>query len=182
MIVTAVHAGESSFRVDVVPRDTEVATPVLNAVGLYAGQTLCSCRPGAHELQVVADGRWTIRLTVPVLTAAAIDLPENLAGWGSRVIVVASHTERRMHVTTTHLGASNFIVSLTEFGDTKGSELLTNDIGLVHDVTAVDVPQGAFLLQIEADGAWEVRFDAGCGSPPAGHGRGGNEARNRRAR
>lgn len=142
MIVTAVHTGASTFILDGVPRDTEVATTILNEIGPYAGQVLCSCRPGAHELQVVADGRWTVRLTVPISTAAAIDLPESLAGRGSRVIVVASRTERRMHVTTTHLGTSNVIVALTGFGDTEGSELLTNDIGLVHDVTVVDVPPG----------------------------------------
>lgn len=182
MIVTAVHAGKSNFIVDVVPRDTEIATTILNEIGPYAGQVLCSCRPGAHELQVVADGRWTVRLTVPVSTAAAIDLPESLAGRGSRVIVVASRTERRMHVTTTHLGTSNFIVSLTGFGAMEGSELLTNDIGLVHDVTAVDVPPGAFLLRIEADGAWEVCFDADGGAPPAGRERDGIDNRNHRSR
>lgn len=57
----------------------------------------------------------------------------------------------------THNGNSNFIVHLM---DTNGNvqEYVVNEIGAYNGSQAFNVPEGDYLLNVEADGSWTVKI------------------------
>jgi hypothetical protein len=62
-------------------------------------------------------------------------------------------------VSATHRGEANFIVQMIGYGTTSGQAYLFNEIGNFHGQTLMDdLPRGSYLLYVQADGAWTIRF------------------------
>jgi hypothetical protein len=62
-------------------------------------------------------------------------------------------------VTGVHRGRSNFIVHLIGYGNLSGTEYVFNEIGRYRGQTLLDsMPRGSYLVWVQADGAWTLRF------------------------
>jgi hypothetical protein len=59
-------------------------------------------------------------------------------------------------------GAVELIVDLIGYGSTTGEEGLFNEIGNFQGQTLMSssLPRGSYLLDVQADGAWTIRFTA----------------------
>ncbi len=158
LVVTATHAGSANFIVELVGRGRHDL--LVNEIGSYAGQVAAEdVRPGRYRLPVDADGAWTIVVTRPVPGPSAKAVPAVFRGHGSRVLRIRARRALQPVVTAAHRGRSNFIVMLIGYGNLTGSTLLFNEIGRYRGQTLVDdMPTGSYLLAVEADGDWTIRF------------------------
>lgn len=112
-----------------------------------------------NSFAIKADGAWTFRLTQPVPKANAKEVPGKLTGSGPTVPHVQTVDELQPVVTASHRGASNFIVYLIGIGDLTGTILLFNEIGNFDGEELIEeMPAGGYLLAVEADGNWTLRF------------------------
>jgi hypothetical protein len=159
-VVTAQHRGSSNFTVELVSRGGGGSELLVNEIGNYRGQVAVEdAAAGRYRVPVGADGRWTIRFTQPVPTSAAKRVPGAVAGRGARVVQIRATEDLQPIINVRHRGQSNFVVELIGYGDTSGYELLVNEIGNYTGETLLDdMPQGSYLLAVQADGPWTVRF------------------------
>ncbi len=142
LVVTGANSGDSNFIVHLVSRgfggDEDF---VFNEIGPWHGQALLSdAKKGRYRVSIQAAGTWTLR------------------GSGSRVIPIQARSGFQALVSATHRGDANFIVHMTGYGWTTGEEFLFNEIGNYSGQTLVDVPRGPFLVDVQADGPWTIRF------------------------
>jgi hypothetical protein len=63
-------------------------------------------------------------------------------------------------VRATHTGQANFIVQLIGYGTVSGTLYLFNEIGRYRGEVLADdeMPTGHYLLYVQADGNWTLRF------------------------
>jgi hypothetical protein len=157
LIVTAQHTGSSNFAINLVGGGSNDL--LVNEIGRYYGQVAVeSVSKGRYRVAIDADGRWVLTFTQPIPSARlARPMPGRYSGHGARVVRLRSTRDLQPVVTATHRGQSNFAVNLIGYGNTSGNELLFNEIGNYHGQTLVDdVPQGHYLLAVEADGTWTI--------------------------
>jgi hypothetical protein len=160
-VVTARHRGSSNFVVELVSPGAGGGSDLLiNEIGNYSGQVaLDEAEAGRYRVPVTADGPWTIRFTQPVPTPAAKRVPGTVRGRGSRVVQIRSSQDLQPVIDVRHRGRSNFVVDLIGYGDTSGTELLVNEIGNYSGQSLLnDMPEGSYLLAVQADGPWTVKF------------------------
>lgn len=158
LVVEATHQGASNFVIELVGGGGNEL--LVNEIGSYDGATLAPfVAAGRARIAVTADGSWRLRLTQPVPSDADTPIPGAVSGRGDDVIALQSTEDLQPIVQARHRGNSNFIASLYGFGDTSGEEFLFNEIGNYTGETLLnDLPEGHFLLAVNADGAWTVRF------------------------
>ena len=101
-------------------------------------------------LKIEADGAWTANVK-PVSSARKWTASGKLSGKGDDVVRVDPPASGLTAATIKHQGKSNFAV--TSYSP-EGGDLLVNEIGAFSGEELL--PNGTFLLQIEADGAWTV--------------------------
>lgn len=157
-VVAAVHRGSSNFIVELVtPGGSEL---LVNDIGNYSGEiAYAGAAAGRYRLRVDADGSWTVSITQPVPRPRDKTVPTTLSGRGADVVKIRTDEDLQPIVEATHRGQSNFIVSLIGYGDTSGDELIFNEIGNFSGETIVnDMPTGSYLLAVQADGPWTVKF------------------------
>jgi uncharacterized protein YdbL (DUF1318 family) len=157
-VVNATHRGSANFIAELVgPGESEL---LVNEIGNYDGQVLIEdVAAGRYRLKVEADGSWAFRFTQPVPLPDAKRVPGTISGRGPRVIQIRTSEDLQPIIDLRHRGRTNFIVDLVGLGDTSGSELLANEIGNYAGQTLVnEMPAGSYLLSVEADGAWTVKF------------------------
>jgi hypothetical protein len=162
LVVTGSHTGSSNFIVDLVGRGPNADTDdnLFNEIGRFFGQTAVSdASSGPYRVSVEADGSWVLRFQQPVSTGNERHILGTVTGRGARVIPVRADHDIQPVATATHRGQANFIVDLIGYGDTSGDDNLFNEIGNFHGQTLVeDLPTGSYLLYVQADGAWTIRF------------------------
>jgi hypothetical protein len=158
LVVTAVHRGAANFILELVGSgDSQL---LVNTIGNYSGAVAyADAAAGRYRMKVEADGAWTIWLTQPVPSASAKLIPGTVSGRGPTVIRIRTEEDLQPIADVTHRGQANFIVELIGYGDNTGSQLLINQIGNYSGQTLVDdMPKGGYLLAVQADGLWSVRF------------------------
>jgi hypothetical protein len=157
-VATAFHNGQSNFIVHLVGAGTDEG--LFNEIGAYSGQAaVADVRPGRYRVAIQADGAWTLGFAQPTPPRGAKLIPGTISGHGARVVAIRSTRSMQPIVTATHRGQSNFIVHLIGYGTTTGEEGLFNEIGNYHGQTLVSsLPRGSYLLSVQADGAWAIRF------------------------
>lgn len=69
-----------------------------------------------------------------------------------------------LRVSFSHEGSSNFIVWLQD-GEGNNEELIVNEIGSLSGSRAFDVSTGTYLLEIDANGAWQVEVSQASENP-----------------
>jgi hypothetical protein len=162
LVVTGRHTGSSNFIVDLVGRGATagVDANLFNEIGSFEGQTAANdISAGPYRVTVDADGSWILRFQQPMPTPAARHVLDTISGRGARVIPVLADHDIQPVVTAKHRGQSNFIVDLIGYGDTSGDLNLFNEIGNFQGQTLVDdMPEGGYLLYVQADGTWTLRF------------------------
>ena len=157
VIVQATHRGSANFVIELVGAGTEL---LVNEIGNYSGRVAyADAAAGRYRVKITADGPWTIKFTQPVPTPTAKLVPGTFSGRGPDVLKVRTEEDLQPIVDVRHRGQANFVVELIGYGDSSGSELLVNEIGNYSGQTLVDdMPQGSYLLAVQADGPWTVKF------------------------
>ncbi len=71
------------------------------------------------------------------------------------MLKIRAHDDLQPIVRARHRGEANFIV-VTE---TRPGKILFNEIGnYVGEILVSDMPAGSYLLSVQADGQWTIRF------------------------
>jgi hypothetical protein len=161
LVVSGGHQGQANFIVDLVSRSGGGSENLYNEIGNFNGETLVEeTATGHYRVRVEADGAWTLRFRQPVPSDSAKRLPGTVRGDGAQVVPVRSSEDLQPVIRATHRGEANFIVDLVGYGEeTSGSENLFNEIGNFKGETLLDdLPAGDYLLHVQADGHWTLRF------------------------
>lgn len=149
-IVTFTHSGSRNFIVTSFDGSGNQIDLLVNDIGAYEGT-----RPldfGSSELterlEIQADGSWTV-LVEPLSSAKTVRVPTaNTSGQGDMVLLLSGSSPDTAEIS--HTGESNFIVQA--FGNSR--RLLVNEIGNYSGT--VIVPQDTFVLEVQADGRWQL--------------------------
>jgi Protein of unknown function (DUF2510) len=148
-LVTATHQGSANFQISGLDASNQPTVDgLVNAIGNYSGTTaygLVDLGTPPVKLEVVADGRWTIKIA-PISTAAV--LPASATGKGDTVF---RYEGGAIDMAITHRGTSNFTVQ--EYGGDLSSGV--NEIGNYSGT--VPFVAGPTVLVIGADGTWTLQ-------------------------
>jgi len=143
LVATFTHRGTSNFAVVSFDASGGRISLLVNEIGRYDGTVPLNFSTAPAELEISADGAWTVTLSdlrdQPVYAGSA-------AGSGDQVLLVTSGAGR---MAATHAGRSNFVI--LAWGDRR--TLLVNEIGTYSGT--VRLPD-AIALEISADGAWTL--------------------------
>jgi len=153
-IITLTHSGSRNFVVTNYDGNGSQIDLLVNEIGNYNGT-----RPldfGASELterlEIQADGSWTV-LIEPISEAKSVRVPTtNTSGQGDMVLLLSGSSPDTAEIS--HTGESNFVVQA--YGNSR--RLLVNEIGNYSGT--VIVPQDTLVLEIVADGRWQIAIDS----------------------
>ena len=169
-VFTLTHDGSSNFVVKLLDEIGSTQELLVNEIGSFDGsmaigveeQSFISAKPGAHILEISADGDWTAVVEQP-RPATAEALPVSVTGSGCGVSQFFVLDEGLVTFKMSHDGDSNFIVHLYS---SEGSleEFLANEIGSYSGKQAVSVKSsgfigpepGIYILSVTADGDWTI--------------------------
>jgi len=143
VVATFTHRGSSNFAVVSYDENGGRLDLLVNTIGTYDGTVPLNFTTPPAELEISADGPWTVTITdvrdQPVYDGAA-------SGTGDQVLLVTTDAGR---LAAAHDGTSNFVI--IAWGDRRS--LLVNEIGAYSGT--VRLPD-AVALEINADGAWTL--------------------------
>jgi hypothetical protein len=160
VVVTGSHNGQANFIVDLVGQGAHEF--LFNEIGRYRGQAAIEeqLNSGKYRVAIDADGDWTLKFEQPVPKGDAKRLPGTLKGKGAHVVPVHTDDPMQPVVRGAHRGQANFIVDVIGYGDLSGVVNLFNEIGRFSGEVLADeeLPAGDYLVYVQADGAWTLRF------------------------
>ncbi|MGB9927621.1 MAG: YncE family protein [Methanosarcina sp.] len=151
------HDGSSNFIVWLIDGKSGKEIELLaNEIGSFNGSHAVGIESdGDYVLNINADGNWKVTTEQP--TQAAIQsIPLTLQGNGHKASQIFYLEPGMKRFEMKHAGSSNFIIWLM---DDQGNEidLVANEVGNFNGSKAVSITQsGNYLLNIDADGNWEV--------------------------
>lgn len=146
------HQGSQNFIVQGHGEDSDFPDGLVNAIGNYEGTRPINFgrTDPVRELEIQADGPWTIRV------APLTEAPEADNGQGDGVGDAVVRVQGGGRGAFTHDGDMNFIVEAYErFGQFEGMPIV-NEIGPYEGT--VRVPSDTQLLVIQADGNWTFQI------------------------
>ncbi len=152
-ILRITHSGAAAFVVEAVD-DRGVNDVVIDTVGEYEGTrpvNLGELVAAYRELDIRADGRWTIEV-LPMASAERVE-DGRASGRGDEVLLIDGGGPGWF----SHDGQGD--VTVEQYGDSvppSGASII--DGSGVHDL-AITVSDDAEALIITADGAWELAID-----------------------
>jgi hypothetical protein len=154
--VDAEHSGDRNFSVHFVG-DGDYDDMLVNHIGEYSGVTADLLDAGDYQLDVEADGEWSIEVAQP--RAASGDAPSSIEGDGPNILgpfeFDGSHT-----AVSSHSGERNFVVRVLdpEGEQFVGSELVVNEIGEYDGETTFRF-DGVGYVAVQADGDWSLDLE-----------------------
>jgi hypothetical protein len=126
---------------------------LVNDIGSYAGVRLINLEEATRQLEVTADGPWSIELA-PIHQARRFDPDGSIDGTGDDVVIADSSTVDGSRATISHGGDGNFAIwAYTE----SSTDLLVNDIDAYQGT--VRWPGGTVVLDVTAGGSWSVQLE-----------------------
>ncbi len=153
------HTGERNFIVNMVALEGEQWDDELlvNVIGDTEGSSVMSINGGQYQIDVDADGDWSLDLDQPEVTADdQQELPVEESGSGSTWLgPFTADGVNEIH--GTHDGERNFIV--TGHDADGGWELMINEIGEYEGSGTFRAGGGAFWIDVEADGNWTLEIE-----------------------
>ncbi|MFP4235792.1 MAG: PASTA domain-containing protein [Nitriliruptoraceae bacterium] len=148
------HDGDANFIVEALDGDGEVIDVFVNEIGSYDGSTVLGLMPSEVQLDVQADGAWTVEVRQPTFLAAE-DLPLELEGDGDDVTPVFTGEGGAAEVAYSHEGDGNFILEV--YDDFEAVDLLANEVGSTEGSTAGRFDADwAYVIDVTANGPWTV--------------------------
>lgn len=159
LTVDFAHDGEQNFIVDMLALEGEQWDDELlvNVIGDAEGSSVMSVNGGQYQIDVDADGGWSIDLDQPEATADDLqELPVEESGSGSTWLGPFT-AEGVNEIHGSHNGERNFIVSGHDADG--GWELMINEIGEYEGTGTFRADGGAFWVDIEADGDWTLEIE-----------------------
>lgn len=169
-IVSMTHNGSRNFIVHLLNGAGELSASLANAIGVYNGSVAMGVStsnysgvsPGSYELNIQADGNWTIIIEQPrpnIATAIPISFSGNGDGVSSFFALETGLTTFSMN----HDGRRNFIVHLCR-ADGIITSSLVNSIGSYNGKQAVAIKSGdlfgnvpgMYSVSVIADGNWSI--------------------------
>lgn len=153
-LVRITSAGTGNFAVwnyDVSGRRIDL---LVNTIGAYRGTVLIDQfdnQADTTRLEVNSNGAWQIEVA-PLLDATKLVVPGALVGKGDDVVLLRGAKPDLMKIS--HTGSSNFAV----WAFSSRRVLLINDIGNYSGTKPLEI--STFLLEIHADGAWNMNVTA----------------------
>jgi hypothetical protein len=152
-VVEATHDGESNFQVYFVD-DSDYDSVLVNEIGAYEGETAELLDAGDYQLDVEADGDWSIDVRQP--RAASGDAPGSHDDSGPEVF--GPFEFGGSHIATSlHSGESNFqVYVLPSEGDWP--EVVVNEIGTYDGETTFRF-DGVGYVAVQADGNWSLDLE-----------------------
>lgn len=152
-IATITEHGSSNFVVWTIAEDGDETDLLVNTIGNYTGRVIFDTDAGSHTIafKITSNGSWTIVIR-PLTSAPKWSGSGTIKGKGDSVLHITGDVSGFATVKITHSGRENFVV--WSYSD-NGRDLLVNEIGHYSGETLL--PDGTFLLVINADGAWTIR-------------------------
>lgn len=152
------HSGESNFIATMVAIEGEDWDDELlvNVIGSIEGRSVLAVSGGAYQLDVDADGDWSIDLEQPAVSEGdAESPPTEYSGEGpdyfGPVALDGVH-----EVTASHDGERNFI--LQAHGIDGDWDLVVNEIGEFEGSSTLRSNELVYF-DVEADGSWSVSVE-----------------------
>ena len=136
------HNGTSNFAVATLDSSLNQTDLLVNEIGGFLGRVGVNFDGDSTNLEITADGDWTVTL-IPLVQGAHL-LGTTLSGTGKDVLFVNDTAV----YTVTHDGTSNFAVIIYT---KSGRDLLVNEIGAYSGSVPV---RGPGFITVEADGNW----------------------------
>jgi hypothetical protein len=153
------HNGNSNFIIWLLDDEGNYLELLVNEIGGFDGAKAVGIQDGgSYLLGISADGDWTIDIEQPRPSTAS-SIPLTLRGEGQQVPELFYIDAGLTRFEMSHDGNSNFAIWLL---DDEGNyvSLLVNEIGEFDGSKAVGISKnGIYLLDISADGNWEVSIE-----------------------
>ncbi|WP_459887085.1 polysaccharide deacetylase family protein [Halostagnicola bangensis] len=152
-----VHEGNGEFVVEASTADGDLANDLLvSTAGSGPGGSITFVEEGTYQLEVEADGEWSIEIDQPEVTEADLtELPVEESGTGSSFVgPLASEDDISLDVT--HDGNREFLV---DGYDSSGSrEQIVNVVGEFNGSRSYSVGNATWF-NVEADGDWTLEIN-----------------------
>lgn len=152
------HDGDSNFIATMVALEGEDWDDELlvNSIGSVEGRSALSIGGGAYQLDVDADGDWSIDIDQPAVSESDAETPPvEHSGEGpdyfGPIALDGVH-----EVAATHDGDSNFILQAHGIGGDW--DLVVNEIGEFEGSSTLRSDELVYF-DVEADGSWSVEVD-----------------------
>jgi hypothetical protein len=154
-LATATYKGGANFAIETLAADGSQNGLLVNTIGAYSGTTLFDANAGEHSVafKVTASAAWTI-VVKPITAARVWTTRAKLTGKGDDVVQVSPPPSGLATIDVAGTGSENFVVQ--SYGP-NGQDLLVNEIGKYSG--SVQLPDGAFLLTVESNGAWTIALE-----------------------
>ncbi len=157
-IARMTHGGTGHFGVRLLDAQGQLVDLLANNIGPFDGSNAFRIdQPGRFLLDISADGGWGVTITQP----APVDVssaPVALAGHGQESTAFFGLSDGLQRFVMQHDGQGHFGVMLLA-ADGGLVDLLANDIGPFDGSKAVGVGSGVYLLNISADGNWNISIE-----------------------
>lgn len=157
-IARMTHGGTGHFGVRLLDAQGQLVDLLANNIGPFDGSKAFQIdQPGRFLLDISADGGWSMTITQP----APVDVssaPVSLSGHGQESTLFFGLIDGLHRFVMQHDGQGHFGVMLLA-ADGGLVDLLANDIGPFDGSKAVGVGSGVYLLNISADGNWNVSIE-----------------------
>lgn len=159
LTVEFTHDGERNFRARMVNIEGEPWEDIqlLNVFRGTDGSSMMAVDGGLYRVDINADGDWTIDIDQPEILAEDVEeapFETSGSGWAWRGPFRA---EGVSEVNATHDGERNFIAWTHDAGGNQS--LLINEIGEYEGTNIFRPDEGAFWINIEADGNWSIEIE-----------------------
>lgn len=159
-IITADYQGPDNFMVDLYDSQDEWQGAIFNEMDSYQGTTVMPVESkGDYYFEIEAEGNWALRFEKPVKSENIRELT-SISGKSDSVSEYFKLSGPVKIFTSNHHESNddNFVVYLF---DENGEEvaIIANEIGDCKCKETVNIPDGIYMLQVKADGNWDVQIE-----------------------
>ena len=155
LVLSFEHEGGGTFEIDIDPVDGEIPHEAVTETHRSGGTSVTVTAEGSYELDVHADGDWTVDLDQPEIHSDDVHaLPVEESGAGS-AFIGPIWVEDDGRLTATHEGAETFRIDL--YGADGSWEQIVHQSGEFDSSRSFRGP-GVCWLNVEASGDWTVEI------------------------